>query len=166
MEPRSVSRRWSSANSFPTCAQQDVSLSRRASHNLDRAKLDSGRPAAERVDGHTVATVQTPPATPNPKPWEKTPNGGNSTNAQASPTTPYFLHDPAKIQQQTCPPKQDGRSFFPVTGRIEDESDEPLKKKLLWARRRTLQFAPQVGSPLKNRVRSVEGGEEADDEEL
>ncbi|KAI9848914.1 MAG: hypothetical protein M1838_000324 [Thelocarpon superellum] len=77
-----------------------------------------------------------------------------------SPTTPYYLHA-SKIVQQTCPPKpsqaQQGSLFpvplvFPVTGRIEDQSDDRVRARLLLARRKSLQFAPKVASPLSRDV--------------
>ena len=66
-----------------------------------------------------------------------------------SPSTPYFLH-PAQIVQRTCPPKQQtnpGR-FFPISGRIDDQPDESVRMRLMMARRKSLQWAPKVGSPL------------------
>lgn len=66
-----------------------------------------------------------------------------------SPTTPYFLH-PSKLVQQTCPPKQSQELFFPVSGKIEDHPDAVMRQRLLAARRKSLQFAPRVGSPLAN----------------
>lgn len=66
---------------------------------------------------------------------------------ELSPTTPYFLHAD-QLVQHTCPPKQTQQLFFPVSGNIEETSDAELKMKLMAARRKSLQFAPKVGSPL------------------
>jgi len=71
--------------------------------------------------------------------------GGSST--YGSPASPYFLH-PQRLVQQTCPPKQMQQLLFPLSGRIEDQPDERLKQRLMLARRKSLQFAPKVGSPL------------------
>lgn len=65
-----------------------------------------------------------------------------------SPTTPYYLSKGAKLIQQTCPPKQTGQLLFPLNGRIEDHPDENIRRRLVEARRKSLQFAPKVGSPL------------------
>lgn len=64
-----------------------------------------------------------------------------------SPATPYFLH-PQQLVQQTCPPKQSQEVFFPVSGKIEDQPNENLRKRLLMARRKSLQWAPRLSSPL------------------
>ncbi len=71
--------------------------------------------------------------------------GGSST--YGSPASPYFLH-PQRLVQHTCPPKQMQQLLFPLSGRIEDQPDERLKQRLILARRKSLQFAPKVGSPL------------------
>lgn len=65
-----------------------------------------------------------------------------------SPTTPYYLSKGAQLVQQTCPPKQTGERLFPVSGRIEDQPDESVRQRLLLARRKSMQFAPRVNSPL------------------
>ncbi|KAI9713696.1 MAG: hypothetical protein M1828_001385 [Chrysothrix sp. TS-e1954] len=64
-----------------------------------------------------------------------------------SPATPYFLH-PQQLVQQTCPPKQTRELLFPLSGRIADQPNSAIKQRLHVARRKSLQFAPKVGSPL------------------
>jgi hypothetical protein len=65
-----------------------------------------------------------------------------------SPTTPYFLK-PEKIVQQSCPPKQASEPlFFPKQSRLRVENEESVRQRLLLARRKTMQWAPKVGSPL------------------
>lgn len=70
--------------------------------------------------------------------------------------TPYFLH-PKDLVQMTCPPKKTGKSYGDLEG--EDElsgagdggmrnGDGGVMARLLMARRKSLQFAPRVGSPL------------------
>ncbi|KAF1810437.1 hypothetical protein P152DRAFT_515973 [Eremomyces bilateralis CBS 781.70] len=60
-----------------------------------------------------------------------------------SPTTPYFLK-PSNLVQQTCPPKQHGQSMFLV-----DDAQTSFKQRLMLAKRRSLEFAPKVPSPLR-----------------
>ena len=74
------------------------------------------------------------------------------TTSSGSPTTPYFLSKGAALVQQTCPPKQSMQSLFPVSGRIEDQPDEDVRRRLVMARRKSLQWAPKVGSPLGRAV--------------
>lgn len=83
------------------------------------------------------------------------------TDGGDSPSTPYFLH-PAQLVQRTCPPKRqngfageqeqqrggEAKRLFPLTGRIEDQPDESVRMRLLAARRKSLQWAPRIGSPL------------------
>lgn len=73
-------------------------------------------------------------------------------NSPLSPTTPYYLSKGAKLVQQTCPPKQSQELFFPLSGRIEDQPDAALRQRLLVARRKSLQWASKVQSPLGRTV--------------
>lgn len=69
-----------------------------------------------------------------------------------SPTTPYYLSKGAQLVQQTCPPKQSQELLFPLSGRIEDQTDEGVRQRLLIARRKSLQWVPKVSSPLGRAV--------------
>ena len=67
-----------------------------------------------------------------------------------TPVTPYLMNKGSELVQATCPPKQQtGRMLFPVSGKIEDEPDEDIRRKLVLARRKSLQWAPKIGSPLR-----------------
>ena len=85
------------------------------------------------------------PQTPTPAAFEY-------TDSNMSPTTPYYMSQGTQLIQQTCPPKQTMQSLFPVSGNIEDEPDETVRAKLMKARRKSLQWAPRVGSPLGRRA--------------
>lgn len=91
------------------------------------------------------------PATPIA---EATPQGelGNDFNSPLSPTTPYYLSKGAKLVQQTCPPKKSHDLFFPVSGKIEDQPNEAVRQRLLMARRKSLQWASKIQSPLGRNV--------------
>ncbi len=69
-----------------------------------------------------------------------------------SPTTPYYLSKGAQLVQQTCPPKQTQQLLFPLSGRIEEQQDEKVRQRLLMARRKSLQWASKVQSPLGRTV--------------
>ena len=69
-----------------------------------------------------------------------------------SPTTPYFMSKGAELLQQTCPPKQLMQPLFPLSGCIADQPDEAVRKRLVMARRKSLQWAPKVKSPLGRAV--------------
>ena len=84
------------------------------------------------------------PQTPTPALFEASAAAAGSF----SPTTPYYMSQGAKLIQQTCPPKQTGQALFPVSGEIEEQPDESVRQRLMLARRKSLQFAPKVGSPL------------------
>ncbi|SLM33780.1 Microcephalin-like [Lasallia pustulata] len=73
-------------------------------------------------------------------------------SAWGSPTTPYYLSRGAELVQQTCPPKQPQQLLFPLSGVIADQPDESVRRRLLLARRKSLQWAPKVGSPLGRAV--------------
>ncbi|KAI9766631.1 MAG: hypothetical protein M1840_006442 [Geoglossum simile] len=69
--------------------------------------------------------------------------GDDGDMSPLSPTTPYFLK-PTEMMQRTCPPKAMGG-----TGRLVFlDKDEGVRRRLLLARRKSLQWAPKVGSPL------------------
>lgn len=74
---------------------------------------------------------------------------GDLTSDSLSPTTPYFLH-PAKLVQQTCPPKQTQQPLFPRDDeRAGERKNEGVNRRLELVRRKSLQWAPKVGSPLR-----------------
>ena len=70
-------------------------------------------------------------------------------SAWGSPTTPYYLSKGADLVQRTCPPKRMG---FPVSGDIDDQPDEVVRRKLLEARRKSMQWASRIRSPLGRTV--------------
>lgn len=90
----------------------------------------------EVLDGSSVL-----PNTPTPAVFD--PTDGNF-----SPTTPYYMAQGNQLIQQTCPPKQHMQSLFPLSGDIDDQPDESVREKLMVARRKSLQWAPRVASPL------------------
>ncbi|KAL6716396.1 hypothetical protein ACLMJK_005962 [Lecanora helva] len=74
-------------------------------------------------------------------------------SAYGSPTTPYYLSKGAKLMQQTCPPKQMApMGLFPVSGNIEDQPDETVRRRLIEARRKSLQWSSRIRSPLGRTV--------------
>lgn len=96
-------------------------------------------------------------AVPLPSPDPETPRAidqfyNDGESSYGSPTTPYYLSRGAELVQQTCPPKQTMQALFPLSGRIEDQPDERVRQRLLLARRKSLQWAPKVGSPLGRAV--------------
>ncbi|KAL2040213.1 hypothetical protein N7G274_007116 [Stereocaulon virgatum] len=68
-----------------------------------------------------------------------------------SPTTPYYLSKGAALVQRTCPSKKMG-GLFPVTGEVDDQPDETIRRRLLEARRKSLQFQSRIKSPLGRTV--------------
>lgn len=78
--------------------------------------------------------------------------GEDDFDSLLSPTTPYYLSKGAKLVQQTCPPKQTQELFFPLTGTIEDQPNAVVRQRLLAARRKSLQWASKVQSPLGRTV--------------
>jgi hypothetical protein len=109
--------------------------------------------AASRRDSIRVERISS--ESPPQAPQTPTPNVAFNFDGEdedmtnwGSPTTPYYLSKGAKLIQQTCPPKQTGQLLFPLSGRIEDQPDENVRMRLLEARRKSLQFAPKIGSPL------------------
>jgi hypothetical protein len=83
-----------------------------------------------------------------------TPASFDQQEGNFSPTTPYYMAQGAKLLQQTCPPKQSSQSLFPLSGNIDDQPNEGIRKKLLQARRKSMQWAPKVASPLGKPINS------------
>ncbi|KAG9238211.1 putative Microcephalin [Amylocarpus encephaloides] len=70
--------------------------------------------------------------------------------------TPYFLHKEQLIQKTAPPakgrffgtPSGDGSSGLIGEGFLSEKKDESVMMRLMAARRKSLQFAPKIGSPL------------------
>lgn len=72
--------------------------------------------------------------------------------ASSSPATPYFLN-PKELVQKSCPPKSFGQQqpLASLVGALEvDAVGAPLRERLLLAKRKSLEWAPRVSSPLRN----------------
>ena len=126
-------------------------------------------PTKEFLDLDSPAAATTPAATPARfAQYEISPAAGRDDNLDPStpqtnvdpnmyhdsPTTPYFLR-PQELVQRTCPPKQSQQSLFQELGRQREVSEESEERKpaavnlrLALMRRRSLQYAPRVASPL------------------
>lgn len=89
------------------------------------------------------------PSTPTPGKGES-PYAFKFDFSAMSPATPYFLSQPSRLVQQTCPPKQTNQGLFAAAS---SESQDPrmnrdLRAKLEAARRKSLAFKPRLESPL------------------
>ena len=69
-----------------------------------------------------------------------------------SPTTPYYLSKGAEIVQRTCPPKSQPGGLFPISGNINDQPDENVRRRLMEARRKSMQWVSKTRSPLGRTV--------------
>ncbi|KAK3062014.1 hypothetical protein LTS18_004982 [Coniosporium uncinatum] len=65
--------------------------------------------------------------------------------ADSDQDTPYYLKT-GSLVQMTCPPKQSQKE---VGGVMLEEVKTPLRHKLLMAKRRSMEFAPRISSPLR-----------------
>jgi hypothetical protein len=87
------------------------------------------------------------PSAPHPQtPQVSLPNFTDEASSWGSPTTPYGQQMNLNLVQQTCPPKQTMQPLFPLGG--QNQNDEMIRQRLILARRKSLQWAPKVGSPL------------------
>ncbi|KAI9682117.1 MAG: hypothetical protein M1817_000171 [Caeruleum heppii] len=133
---------------------------------LTREPVDhdgEGSPS-EAVDQWTTIPTSNLTTTPEDKSQYQYPS---PSDGDTDPSTPYFLH-PAQIVQRTCPPKQShhpqGPSVFGPASNAEESSangnggnvnmdvDGDVRRRLLFAKRKSLQWAPRVGSPLGREV--------------
>lgn len=81
-------------------------------------------------------------------------DGNMEDGSSWSPTTPYYLSKEAALVQRTCPPKRAGDSvgLFPISGNLEDQPDDQVRRRLLEARRKSLQWISKTRSPLGRTV--------------
>lgn len=138
MEPRLLSNINGNLVPAETPAKQPLDLSPTAEF------LTFSSPASRR-DSFAISPDAHPPHTPTATDEHGVADGDS---AYGSPTTPYYLGKGADLVQQTCPPKQTQQLLFPLSGEIADQPDEVVRRRLLLARRKSLQWAPKVGSPL------------------
>ncbi|KAF2201085.1 hypothetical protein GQ43DRAFT_472089 [Delitschia confertaspora ATCC 74209] len=78
----------------------------------------------------------------------------NSAPAPGTPSTNLEFLDAKNLVQKTCPPKQSTKETFALDGGL-GSGHTPFKARLMAAKRRSAEFAPRVGSPLK-RGRGIE----------
>ncbi|KAL8667973.1 MAG: hypothetical protein Q9168_007154, partial [Polycauliona sp. 1 TL-2023] len=105
-------------------------------------------PVSRRDTFEILQQIPVTPVTHDHTPTHEHNNDDVNYDSPLSPTTPYYLSQGAKLVQQTCPPKQAQEMFFPLNGKIEDQPDEKVRQRLLMARRKSLQWASRVQSPL------------------
>ncbi|KAL3417552.1 hypothetical protein PVAG01_10562 [Phlyctema vagabunda] len=109
----------------------------------------SSNSSEDHVDDQTMA-LSPIPTTPGPdtisaygEAYLDQLNAGAQTPGGAE--TPYFLHK-ENLVQKTAPPKQ--RYDVDGNGVLSEKKDESVMMRLMAARRKSLQWAPKVGSPL------------------
>ncbi|KAL8393584.1 hypothetical protein RB595_003357 [Gaeumannomyces hyphopodioides] len=79
--------------------------------------------------------------------------GGMSSTCGSDPSTPLSMGAGGmsrdELLMRTCPPaKQAGNNVMLGAGLLTHDKDEGVLQRLMAARRKSLQFAPRVGSPL------------------
>lgn len=91
------------------------------------------------------------PATPAPELISAYGEEGLYGNETPSAQTPYFLKND-QLLQQTAPVRKfgefDGEQLGAGRGFLSETKDESVMMRLMAARRKSLQWAPKVGSPL------------------
>ena len=153
MEPRALANL--NGNLVPASSTESSPKSPELSPTKEFLTFDT---PASRRDTFVIEPAQAQVAVEMPVP--STPAGipadddfMENESAYGSPTTPYYLSKGAKLVQQTCPPKQSGsRSLFPVSGNVEDQPDETVRRRLVEARRKSLQWSSRIRSPLGRTV--------------
>jgi len=128
---------------------KSVKIDRRASVEWVRSPVS---PEMEYEMGEEFGEMSPVPCTPAPESIAAFAAGegcGDETIMEAE--TPYFLK-PKELLQRTAPPKQqNGGKGYGELGMVGGESkiyEEGVMQRLLLARRKSLQWAPKVGSPL------------------
>ncbi|KAF9876700.1 hypothetical protein CkaCkLH20_05546 [Colletotrichum karsti] len=146
MEPKALSNQDGVLVPSPVKGSRDT----RTSPNTPMNRRDStvwehsSSEATESDDVDWDALMSPVPVTPAPDALARyaanvTPETPGATDYDSSPTTALLM--------QTCPPKQNNFAEM-GDGILRKEKDETVMQRLMAARRKSLQFAPKIGSPL------------------
>ncbi|KAF4626358.1 hypothetical protein G7Y89_g11806 [Cudoniella acicularis] len=130
---------------------------RRESVQWMRSPASSLSPNQDELDDQTLL-LSPVPATPAPETISQYGEAGLYGDETPGAQTPYFLHK-EQLVQKTVPPAKG--KFFDIAegdgdqnpstmgqGFLSQKKDESVMMRLMAARRKSLQFAPKVGSPL------------------
>ncbi|CAD6587562.1 MAG: hypothetical protein ASARMPRED_003182 [Alectoria sarmentosa] len=151
MEPRALANM--NGNLIPASIETPARVSPETEMSPTQEFLTFDTPASRRdtfiIERQTPQEQEStvPPATPIPASGQD--DMLEDGSAWGSPTTPYYLSKGAELVQRTCPPKQMG---FPVSGEIDDQPDETVRRRLMEARRKSMQWASRIRSPLGRTV--------------
>ncbi|KAH8600961.1 hypothetical protein B0O99DRAFT_609960 [Bisporella sp. PMI_857] len=120
------------------------------SHRRDSVQwIRSPSTASSSSEDHILSPV---PATPAPEYISAYAEEGLYGDDTPGNQTPYFLHK-EQLVQKTAPP---GKRYFDGEGDkggfLSVKKDESVMMRLMAARRKSLQFAPKIGSPLAKRT--------------
>lgn len=120
---------------------------RRDSVQWERSPASSSSGNDEKVDEQTLI-LSPVPATPAPEVISAYGEEGLYGDDTPSAQTPYFL-EKEKLVQQTAPVRKFGDFEQGMShGFLTEKKDESVMMRLMAARRKSLQWAPKVGSPL------------------
>lgn len=121
------------------------------SHRRDSVQWIRSPAASEGSNGHDEQTLLLSPVPATPAPEVISAYGENGLYGEETPgaKTPYYLHK-EQLAQKTAPP---GKRYFDgaeggTGGFLNEKKDESVMMRLMAARRKSLQWAPKVGSPL------------------
>ncbi|KAG8533104.1 uncharacterized protein KY384_001887 [Bacidia gigantensis] len=156
MEPKALANLEGSlvlaGNDTPPKAHQMSPTKEFLALNTPASRRDTFVLETEQVtseEAEQLSMLSSLPATPDRNQGEGSQDGDIMG---ASPTTPFYLSKGATLIQRTCPPKHKGDRLFPTSGNVEDEPDEEVRRRLVAARRKTLQWSSKTKSPLGRTV--------------
>ncbi len=121
-------------------------INRRASTVWERSPNSEGNQNLTDIDN--IPELSPVPATPAPEAISA--YAENLLEEPSGSETPYFLKG-ENLVQMTCPPKQMGTVMDDGEGEQAEGASvgsRALMQRLMLARRKSLQWAPKVGSPL------------------
>ena len=151
MEPRALAN--INGNLVPATIETPAQVSPENEMSPTKEFLTFDTPASRRetfiIERHTPQEQEQPVAPATPMAASDHDDMLEDGSTWASPTTPYYLSKGAQLVQRTCPPKRLG---FPVSGNVDDQPDETVRKRLLEARRKSMQWASRIRSPLGRTV--------------
>jgi hypothetical protein len=151
MEPRAfadMSKRRASSpekSSGDMFSSPNTPMNRRDSTAWMRTPSDQ----AEEEPDHDWQTLTPVPMTPAPDALARYAANLTPETPTATVDLGFDADSPARAHlMQTCPPKAAGSYGDLGEGILERKKDEGVMMRLMAARRKSLQFAPKVGSPL------------------
>ncbi|KAM3550538.1 hypothetical protein ARSEF4850_008292 [Beauveria asiatica] len=149
MEPKALANKNGTLVSTP--AKQTSSYNRRQSGIWMQTPPDQTAGEEQSDDIEWSEFILTPvPKTPAPETISRYATEGPETPSQGEQDSSMSLSREEEMLMRTCPPKPSGSGIYHQLGEgvLSPHKDDRVLMRLMAARRKSMQFAPKIASPL------------------